>query len=242
MGYDAHTHLDFPGVPDGAVERARAAGITGWCIAGADPANWARVVDTARATGGHFALGIHPWFAAACDPEPTLAGLDALATPDAYGEIGLDRGSDGYPDAQRAVARAQLALARERDRPVVLHCVHAHGELLDLLVSDGLPAAGGLLHAFTGAPELARRYQALGLCLSYGPSVRRSERALRSARETRPDRLLLETDAPEGAPEPAALIALADWLAPRCGLDPAGLLAATAANARALFPRDPESP
>ncbi|MEZ4317536.1 MAG: TatD family hydrolase [Myxococcota bacterium] len=239
MAYDAHTHLDFPTVPPGAVQRARAAGLTGWCIAGADPAHWDRVIHTATATGGHFALGIHPWVADACAPRcgALLDALDALPTPDAAGEIGLDRNAPGFGSTQEAVARAQLERARARGLPVVLHCVKAHGALLDLLEAHGPLPAGGLVHAFAGSPEVAARYVALGLCLSFGPAVLGSPRGLRAFAATPPGRRLLETDAPDGAPEPAALVELAASLA-RSGMGTAsGLLDETEANARRLFPR-----
>jgi len=238
-GYDAHTHLDFPGLSADAPDRARALGIDGWCIAAADPCHWSRVVQTAERTGAHLALGVHPWFADANIHriEPLLAECIANSPLDALGELGLDRGYPGLDSTQPAVARAQLALARDRDLPVVLHCVGAHGALLTLLKADGLPSRGGLLHGFIGAPELARRYTELGLHISFGPRSLRSPRTLAAFQDTDPSLRLLETDAPDGAPEPAALLGLAEQLTAHIAPSTAALLAQTGANARTLFPR-----
>lgn len=245
MTYDAHSHLDSPDLADSLDARlaaARAAGVTGWCIAAADPADWDRVVSTARRTGGHFTLGVHPWFSArhAADIDTVLAGLDAHSTPDGLGEIGLDRLSDGWPAAQTVVARAQLALARQRELPVVLHCVRAHGALLDLLERDGVPDAGGMIHGFTGAPELARRYVRLGLHVSFGHRVEGSQKSRAAAASIPRDRLLLETDAPEGLGGPAAIATIAELLAPACSCEPRALLEVAGHNARSLFPRSTE--
>lgn len=234
-GYDAHAHLDAVGPElDRAIAASRAAGVTGWCVAAADPADWGSLRELATRVGAQVALGLHPWFADR-DPRPALDALDALPPPDAVGEIGLDRAHPGFAGRQRDALRAQLAWARQRDLPVVLHCVRAHAELLAVLRSDGLSARGGLVHGWTAdAPALAP-FLALGLHVSFGRHVLVSARALRAACATPLDRLLFESDAPSGGAEPAAIPAFAARVAAARALDAHALLERAGANARALY-------
>lgn len=235
-GYDAHAHLDHPSVADldAVLLRSRAAGVTGWCLAASDPARWQHLLATASRIGAQVALGVHPWFAHA-DPGPALRALDALPTPDAFGEIGLDRLTPGFDDQQPAVARAVLARARAFDRPVVLHCVRAHAELLAMLRHDGLPRRGGLIHAWTADAPALTPFLALGLHISFGPHLLRSGRALRAGVAMPADLLLLESDAPFGASEPARIAEHTRALAAARGDDPTALLERCGANARRLL-------
>src|SRR6478609_11762996 len=124
---DAHTHLDFPEFdPDReqTVDRARAAGVGWWVICGSRHERWDDTERIAAETGGVAVLGVHPWSGAELDEAalaPILADLRARDLR-AVGEIGLDTLHGGWADQRRAL-RDQLAIARERDVPVVLHCV-----------------------------------------------------------------------------------------------------------------------
>lgn len=160
------------------------------------------------------------------------------------GECGLDwyrtRDTAGR-QRQRRAFRAQLALARERDLPVVVHCVRAYGVLLEICERDGVPSAGGMIHAWTGAPELVPRALRLGLHLSFGPVVFVARRARAAVAEVPDARLLVETDCPDQAPpghgrgEPADLVPVAAEVARLRGTEPEAVLASTAANARRLL-------
>lgn len=257
---DAHCHLDsaaFDGDRDAALARARAAGVRGLVLAGVDPAGWRRQSTLARENADvYVTYGVHPWTAAAAEDDAVDALLgdldDALSSPDlqppvALGEIGLDRSSHTAKDStarQETVFRAQLAMARARDMPVVLHIVRAHGRALDILAADGLPGAGGHVHAYSGSPELVARYVALGLYLSFSAAVARDDSACaRAARLVPAERLLAETDAPDQPPparagtrnEPAFLDATVCALAAARGATPAAIAALTERNARVLF-------
>jgi TatD DNase family protein len=248
-GFDAHTHLDDPAFDadrDAVCARAHGAGVGGLAIAAADPADWARAQAVAARIGASLALGVHPWFADAA----TAAVLDALAAAevDAVGEIGLDalRGPDA-PTQERAL-RAQLAVARARELPVVLHAVRAVDRVLAILRRDGLPRAGGLLHGFEGSAAQARAAVAAGLCVGIGPSVTRpSARRAEAIRAIPAARLCLETDAPSrpvpGATrgEPAHLVDVAAAVASIRGEPAADVLSRSGDVARALFRREPSA-
>jgi len=239
---DAHTHLDFPAFEaDRAAvcARARAKGVGGWVIAGADPTHWGRVERVAAQTGGVAVLGIHPWWSTA------RADLDELARRATHGigEIGLDRARGSLAE-QEALFRDQLAIARHRDLPVVLHCVRAYPELLRLLRDDGVPSVGGMVHGWNGPAELAAEFVDLGLSLSFGTRLCGNPgRRVRTSVVTVPgDRLLLETDCPDQAlagrarGEPVDLLEVARAAAAHRGGDVDALLHTTAVNARRLFP------
>jgi TatD DNase family protein len=248
---DAHTHLDLPAFDpdrDAVWARAAAAGVTGAVLCAADPAAWDNVVATAQHLGQPWTLGVHPWWCADLTPDAhdaLFAALAARPTPHGVGETGLDHGR-ARTDAARALQdhslRAHLRLARARDVPVVLHIVRAYEPAARILREEGLPAAGGLVHSWSGDPNLVPAFVALGLHLSFSAGLTRSPRVAEALRRTPADRLLLETDAPDQAltpgtrGEPADLVALAQAAAAIRGESPTALLDRCADNARRLFP------
>ncbi len=203
MSFDAHTHLDDPAFDldrDAVLARAAAAGVTGFFLAGADPARWDGVRELALRLGQPWSLGIHPWWEPDTDVDAALARLAAVPDLPAVGEIGLDHRAAATPEArarQVQTLRAQLALARERGMPIVLHIVRAGPEALRVLRADGVPAAGGLVHGCSLHADLVPAYLALGLQLSFGAAITRSPRAAEAMRRVPDDRLLLETDCPD---------------------------------------------
>jgi TatD DNase family protein len=249
-GFDTHTHLDFPDFDadrEAVVDRMRAAGVARFLIAGSDPANWDRVLHTARRHGGLAAAGIHPWCAADIDdPTDLLADL-RVRDCDAIGELGLDTlHSDGSPawERQKRVLRAQLAVARERDLPIVVHGVRAYPELLAILLRDGVPRRGGVMHAWTGHKDQLDRALSLGLHISFAAMITlgRAKKALDAAAAVPLDRLLAETDCPNQHPpgvdrgEPAHLRDVVATLARIRGEDEAVVWRATADNAARIWP------
>jgi TatD DNase family protein len=255
--FDTHCHLDqaaFDADRAEVVARARAAGVTDLLVPGVGPDGWAGLLELARTTPGlHAGLGIHPQLLpalSAAGDDDRLAALEAALGRGgavAVGECGLDgpAARAGAPlDRPRAVLAGQLERARRFYLPVALHCLRAHDALLDLLERDGLPAAGGVLHSFSGSAEQVAPFARLGLHFAFAGSVtwERARRPLLAARAVPPDRLLLETDAPSQTPrphhgrcEPAHLAEIATALAAALGLTPTALDELTSANARRLF-------
>ncbi len=205
-------------------------------LAAGDPRQWERVRQVAKAHGLPFSIGIHPWW-----PQPGFleALPGALDSACAIGETGLDhhRARDPQTQAlQRRLLDAHLALAAERDLPVVLHHVRATSTVLDAVEASGVRR--GVLHAFVRGD--VDRALALGLHLSFGTDVVRSPRALQRAGEVPLDRILFESDAPDrplegDRGEPAHVIDLVTRVAERRGMEPEALLANSGDNARRLF-------
>lgn len=213
MYIDAHCHLDLPAFDAdraAVLDRARREGVSGFLLAGIDPVGWAaqRVLAGAEA-GVAWTAGLHPVAVAeGADIEAALAALPAcFEGPNAacgLGELGLDArpALKASLDRQEAAFRAQLAVARERDLPIVLHSVAAPARTLAVLKADGVPKAGGIVHAYSCGVELVNDFVGLSLGISLaGPVCSPRARKLHAVAARTPAQwLLVETDSPDQAP------------------------------------------
>jgi TatD DNase family protein len=255
---DTHCHLVLPelaaDLPE-VLQRARDAGVGMLVVPGVDVESSRRAVELAETWPGVFAaVGVHPHYAGGWSSQ-AQAELKALARSPrvvAVGEIGLDYYRNlASHDAQRTAFRAQLDLAGESHRPVILHSREALPDVFAEL--DGWLAriAGlngrspGVLHAFAGEAQDAQRAVELGFLLGVaGPITYPKSDPLRRVIAGVPlPSLVVETDAPYLSPvphrgkrnEPAHVALVARRLAEVLGLDPALLSAATSDNAARLF-------
>ncbi|MCC6527352.1 MAG: TatD family hydrolase [Polyangiaceae bacterium] len=254
MLLDTHCHLEAGRFPEGADEvlaRARAAGVAGCVVigVGADLAPAAEAVALAtRCPELRAAVGMHPHDAAALD-EPLYAELARLArAPEvvAIGEIGLDHHYLLSPaPVQETVFRRFVALAREVDKPVVVHTRLAPALTLEVLASARASEVGGVIHCFSEDVAFARRALDLGFDLSFSGLVtfKKAHAVQEAARFCPADRLLVETDSPYLAPvplrgkrcEPAFVVHTARFLATLRGESFDELSERTTANARRRF-------
>ena len=205
---DVHCHLEaeeFAGRLEDIIAGARGAGVVKLVTASVTPDQWALSLELAR-TFPEVAcvLGVHPWY---CRDED-LSRLDGLA--DAVnrgavgiGEAGLDTKVDHAPFMlQEAVFERQLAIARELNVPMVLHCRGAFNEMLHCFRKVGVPRRGGLLHNFTGSAEVAEQFMVYGFAFSLGGilTYRNSRKRNDMLKRIYPDAFLLETDSPDIPP------------------------------------------
>ncbi|WP_216387146.1 TatD family hydrolase [Arcanobacterium phocae] len=123
----------------------------------------------------------------------------------AIGETGLDyfRTGDTGKQAQQDAFRAHIALAKELGKPLQIHDRDAHGDVIDILLTDGAPERT-VFHCFSGDREMTQLcaehgwYASFAGPLTYGPNVE-----LQEAFDVMPDNLILvETDAPYLTPVP----------------------------------------
>lgn len=133
-------------------------------------------------------VGVHPWQAA----DGKLPSTDEIASAEAVGEIGLDKASGVDFSLQMVQFQAQLRLAEQYEKPVVLHVVRAYEEVLKALDEVQLPAV--IFHGFIGSPELAERLIQRGFYLSFGERTFRSSKTLEALRSTPLEQLFIETD------------------------------------------------
>jgi TatD DNase family protein len=209
--FDSHAHLADPAFADEAdaiVARAVAAGAVGIVSIGESLAAAAR----ARVIAGRhpgvvwFTAGVHPHDAADFDAARDVPAIreEVAAGAVAVGECGLDYHYDHSPrDRQRAAFGAQLALAAELDRPVVVHTREAEDDTRAMVEEAGRSGVRGVLHCYTGSHALAEAALAVGWHVSFSGIVtfkRWDDDAL--LRLVPDDRLLAESDAPYLAPVP----------------------------------------
>jgi TatD DNase family protein len=252
---DTHAHLGLcePGA-DEVVAAAREAGVRRILTVGLDEASNREAIADAEAHEEVFAsVGRHPNSAAGFD-EAAAADVAELAGHPrvrAIGETGIDLYREGAPAAeQRAAFAAQIEIARDAAKPLVIHMRDPEGsteaseEALRTLAehADGVTV---ILHCFSAAPARVAETAERGWYCSFAGNVTYPKaESLREAARLVPEELLLaETDSPYLAPQPmrgrpnqpANVIATAAVLAAERGVEPAELEATIEANAARVF-------
>lgn len=201
---DTHAHLGALADADEAVERAAAAGVTRILTVGTDLDDCRRALAFAERHDGVFAiLGIHPHEAGTATTDDVAALRDLLGHPKAVavGETGLDWFRDYAPhDDQRRLFAAQLELASELGKPVVIHTRAADEDTLAALADV---AGAVVLHCFSSPHMLPAALEG-GWYVSFAGNATFPKAVdLRlAAREVPRDRILAETDTPYLAPQP----------------------------------------
>lgn len=204
--FDSHCHLDLPELwPEWQRhwQQAQSVGVKGCLIPAVQQSAWQPLLDF---SGLHsefkIALGIHPWWAAQHD-ESSLALLKNLLQQHqsdicAVGEIGLDYALAPETFArQQQLFEAQLRLAAEFEKPVVLHHRKSMVQLQAAIKRQKFQY-GGILHAFSGSPEQGMVFVDLGFKLGIGGTITysRAAKTQHAVRQLPLSCFVLETDAP----------------------------------------------
>jgi TatD DNase family protein len=244
---DSHCHLQSLRDPDGAIERARDAGVSAMVCVGTDLETSRQAIElAARHPDVRATVGLHPHDAskltAECDPLEALAEAGDVV---GVGETGFDFHYLHSPaDDQETAFRAQIELAKRLDRALVVHSRDAWEATFRVLADEGAPRRT-VMHCFTGGPAEARRALDLGAFLSFSGIVTFPDADdVRAAAAITPlDRLLVETDAPYLAPvprrgrenEPGLVPLVGAAVATAGGWPEAEVAERTAANAAVAF-------
>jgi TatD DNase family protein len=245
---DSHTHLTSIKQPAAdVIAEAERSGVRRMLTVGIDADSCRAALQIAEDFPQvYVAIGRHPNDATGFD-DADLADLRALAAHPrcrAIGETGLDFYRDGAPEAdQRRAFSAQIALARESGKPLVIHTRAADQPTLDLLAAeaDGVDV---ILHCFS-MPDRVEECVARGYWISFAGNVTYPANGdLRAAAARVPeDRVLVETDAPYLTPQPvrkqrnqpANVTMTAEVVAAARGMSYDELEQAVERNAAALF-------
>ena len=253
---DTHAHIALcEGDEAGVVERARRAGLTHILTVGLDEDSNRGAVALAREHQEVWAaVGRHPNSATGWD-ETAEAELRALAADEhvaAIGETGLDFYRDrASRDEQVAAFRAQIRVAQEVAKPLVIHMRSGEGggadavaESFELLAAEAADV-DVVLHCFSAPPErVAEAVANRWFCSFAGNVTYPKADALREAARLVPDDLILvETDAPFLAPqsrrgkpnEPALVVETAREVAAARGMDDEAFGALVEENAARVF-------
>lgn len=199
-----------------------------------------------RYPGWVATVGLHPQDAGQWT-ETTNHELRAIAAHPcvvAIGETGLDFHYRNHsPEVQMQAFVAQCELASELELPVVIHSRESLSEVRDVL--ERHMHAGGVMHSFTGPPNLMYGFLDLGMFVSFSGIVtfRNADDVRASAAVVPLDRILAETDSPYLSPvpvrgrrnEPAHVVHTVTELAHTRAMPVPSLVSAIAANARTCF-------
>jgi TatD DNase family protein len=245
---DSHTHLHLCEPPDSElVAAAEAVGVTRMLTVGTDGTSSRAALGAAEAFPHVYAaVGWHPNEAKGFD-DADLAELQALAGHErcvAIGETGLDFYRDNAPraDQERAFA-AQIALARDLGKPLVIHTRAADEETLAQLGAEA-EGCDVVIHCFS-MPSRLEECLERGYAISFAGNVtyKNAAELAESARRVPEDRLLVETDAPYLTPQavrkernqPAFVAHTVAFIAALRGVSVAELGAAVERNAARVF-------
>ncbi|MDD5309816.1 MAG: TatD family hydrolase [Deltaproteobacteria bacterium] len=253
--FDSHAHLDIdrgtPRETAAVLERAWQAGLEGivvvagatrvgeyaptLALAAADPRLW-------------VAAGIHPHAASGATPDALDKLRAVLDEPRiaALGETGLDYHYNHSPPAdQRRAFSAQIRLALDAAKPIVVHTREADHDTLAILEDEGAAAAGGVIHCFSSSMALAQGALGLSFFLSFsGMLTFPNADPIREVAAFAPEqRILAETDAPFLSPvphrgkvnEPARVAHVVEALAKIRGVTAERMGEITADNARRCY-------
>jgi TatD DNase family protein len=201
---DTHCHLQLDGrEPRELIERAT--DVEWMVVPGIDAGSSRAAIELARAHAGTVfpTAGLHPHSADRWSEQgESLVELASEAV--AVGETGLDFYRDLSPrEDQISSFRAQVELAIELDKPLIVHCRDAFADVFQILESTG---AGGraVLHSWTGGTRWTKRFMDLGVMFSFSGTLafETAETIRLGAALVPPDRALVETDTPYLAPPP----------------------------------------
>jgi TatD DNase family protein len=210
---DTHVHINFDAFqPDlEAVAQAwREAGVVRLVHSCVEPGEFTSIQTLAdRFPELSFAVGLHPldvdqWTAQTAEEIQRLAQSDSRVV--AIGETGLDFYKADNRDRQLESFRAQLAIARRLNLPVIIHCRDAAADLAAELRQAWQEAGPvqGVMHCWAGTPEETQWFLDLGFYISFSGIVtfKNADQIKASAQCVPTDRILIETDCPFLSPVP----------------------------------------
>lgn len=211
MLIDTHAHLDSSGFDNDrelVLQRAREAGVERILNVGFNRETIPSTISLAEAHDWIYAIvGWHPVDSIDMKDQDLdwIRELSHHPKVVAIGEIGLDYHWDTSPkDVQHRVFREQIKLAKEVNKPIVIHNRDAHEDIVRILKEEGADEVGGVMHCFSGSWETAQLCLDMNFYISFGgPVTFKNARVPKEVMKRVPiDRLLIETDAPYLAPHP----------------------------------------
>lgn len=257
---DTHVHINFDLFQadlDAVAGRWREAGVVRLIHSCVTPAEFASIQALADRFGEiSFAVGLHPldadqWHSSSEEQIRQLAKSDPRIV--AIGETGLDFYKADNRDLQHQVFETQLKLARELNKPVIIHCRDAAPEMAAQLRSfwENYGPVRGVMHCWSGNPEETSWFLDLGFYISFSGIItfKGASQVKESVLHVPADRLLVETDCPFLAPvpkrgkrnEPAYVHYVAQQVAQIREVSLSTLAAQTTENACRLFNLPPRS-
>ena len=201
---DTHCHLQLDGRdPIALLERAPE---VDWVVAPGvdlDSSIASRALAESNPNRILATAGLHPHSAADWGTEEA-AITELAATVSAIGETGLDFYRNlASRDDQMVSFRAQIGLALDLGKPIIVHCRDAFADVFDIIEETEV-GPQSVLHCWTGGTRWTRRFLELGVMFSFaGPVAFETGDTIRlGAALVPPERAMVETDTPYLAPPP----------------------------------------
>jgi TatD DNase family protein len=208
---DSHAHLqdeEFADDLDSVLKNSWDSGLEKIVCIGYDYDSSRKAVELSTKYEQIYAVvGIHPHNAKDLNKE-VIAKLFKLAKHEkvvAIGEIGLDFYRNlSTPEQQRKAFITQIKVARELNKPVVIHDRDAHQEVINIIKKEKAGKNQGIMHCYSGHVPLALELMREGFFISIaGPvTYKNAKKTQEVAAKISINRLLIETDCPYLAPEP----------------------------------------
>lgn len=211
MFIDTHAHLFYPnfnGELDQIIERANNAGVKYIIVPGTDLVTSKKAIELAEKYDSVYAsVGIHPhdtneWKDSFID---TLEEYSKHPKVVAIGEIGLDYYYDFSPkDVQMVAFKKQIDLAIKVGLPIIVHNRESNDDMMSTIREYKDSSLKCQFHCFAGSSEDARELTEMGHFISFTGNItfKKFDSLREVLKNTKLDKLLLETDSPFMTPEP----------------------------------------
>lgn len=214
MIVDSHCHLnllpqDKVGDLDEVITNSKKLGVDRIVCVAINPSQWQEVLQIAdQYAEVYAAIGIHP-----CEDKTVQASdeeiIEAASHPKvlAIGEIGLDYyhfEDEEDMTWQHDRFRQQIRIAKQLNKPVIIHTRNSTPDCLDILRQESAEAVQGIMHCFVEDMETAKQAMEIGFYISFSGIVtfKNAKELKEVAKQVPLDRILVETDAPYLAPVP----------------------------------------
>ena len=165
-------------------------------------------IELANKNDNLFAIvGLYPEYCEEYTNEFETYLESCLLNPNvvAVGEIGLDFHTEGFNQSlQEKVFAKQIQLAKKYDLPLSIHTREAFDATLKVLKENKEFLTGGVIHCFSGSPEIAKEFVKLGFKLGFGGvcTFKNAKKVVDTLKVIDDKDILIETDAPYLAPTP----------------------------------------
>ncbi len=197
---DTHIHLQdykLNSAPE-IIAAATASNVSGFVCVSAGEADWVKVEELSKKFSPKIvpAYGVHPWYSADVKEgwSDCLKKLLIQNPKSCIGECGLDKICRVDFETQKAVFCKQIALAKELDRPLLLHLVKAVDWMNDFW--SLLEGVRFVLHSFSGPESWAKKIDKMNGYASFSQAVLRRKNFAELVNGVSEERILLESDGP----------------------------------------------
>lgn len=216
--FDTHTHFDVADFDHDRYElamNAKQAGVDGLVLIGFLHARFGDLIQTHQqlkvwenVPQSYLAPGLHPFYIEQHQPDHLQQLEQILQQQDcvAIGEIGLDTFLKQHKQPelfakQQHYFMEQLELAKQYQKPVLLHIRKAHAESIAILKAQKFQL-GGIAHAFSGGVEEAKALIKLGFKIGItgqitNPNAKKLHQVVKAIGA---EYLVIETDCPDMTP------------------------------------------